>query len=524
MTMHDPTAAATANETPTHAPSPPAATASPESDASTPRTLQLQPAGFPLRSQSLTQHRAPLRTHSRSASAASGHRKRLSLSFPILPPATATPRSIHQSPFTASPVSASPVSSPPPYQRGSIAAAADVSPADSAAFLTALASQERRVLELREELGKAESELGRLKKQWAVHEASRKRHELSSSLNSAFITGEAGAAGLTSPTSREEYQLRRKATLSSAQTAGGPPRKILPSQRHQRTLSLVSSHPPKPAPPPTSAPAVHPPKRPVSGSFAVPMVPQPSTPVANPRPLSLTSDPKRHSQDALLRVAEGFKEGLWTFIQDIREATVGDDINTSPQSAPAPAPVSRTNSMRRTSSGTSVSSLGRAAGKKPAHKPAPKESSLIDFDHWEDHAEPASASTSTSNRWSTSTTLSDAPSFGVATPPSRASTPRTSTSSAASFYKTPADYTNGGGTESPLWTTAMQLKKSANAFMSQVERSLEIAIPSAVTGADVDVEAQMQVQAGAGTAYKSADRAVGVVRTRSRKGSPVKRD
>lgn len=70
----------------------------------------------------------------------------------------------------------------------------------------------------------------------------------------------------------------------------------------------------------------------------------------------------------------------------------------------------------------------------------------------------------------------------------------------------------------------MQLKKSANAFMSQVERSLEIAIPSAVTGADVDVEAQMQVQAGAGTAYKSADRAVGVVRTRSRKGSPVKRD
>lgn len=49
---------------------------------------------------------------------------------------------------------------------------------DSNTFLTALASQERRVLELKEELHKAETELEKLKRQWTTHEAARKRNEL----------------------------------------------------------------------------------------------------------------------------------------------------------------------------------------------------------------------------------------------------------------------------------------------------------------------------------------------------------
>ncbi|EHY54937.1 hypothetical protein HRR83_005804 [Exophiala dermatitidis] len=48
----------------------------------------------------------------------------------------------------------------------------------SADFLTLLAAQERRVLELREELQKAEADLLGLKKQWASYEANKKREEV----------------------------------------------------------------------------------------------------------------------------------------------------------------------------------------------------------------------------------------------------------------------------------------------------------------------------------------------------------
>jgi septal ring factor EnvC (AmiA/AmiB activator) len=51
-------------------------------------------------------------------------------------------------------------------------------PNDSNGFLVALAGQERRVLELKEELQKAEDELKRLKKQWAHHEAHKKKAEI----------------------------------------------------------------------------------------------------------------------------------------------------------------------------------------------------------------------------------------------------------------------------------------------------------------------------------------------------------
>ena len=49
---------------------------------------------------------------------------------------------------------------------------------DSNAFLTALAAQERRVLELKEELQKAEVELHNLKRRWASQEAAKKKNEL----------------------------------------------------------------------------------------------------------------------------------------------------------------------------------------------------------------------------------------------------------------------------------------------------------------------------------------------------------
>ena len=54
--------------------------------------------------------------------------------------------------------------------------ASPTGPTDSS-FLTALAAQERRVLELREELLRAEQALKKLKSDWSAHEAQKKRHD-----------------------------------------------------------------------------------------------------------------------------------------------------------------------------------------------------------------------------------------------------------------------------------------------------------------------------------------------------------
>ena len=45
-------------------------------------------------------------------------------------------------------------------------------------FLTAIAAQERRVLELKEELQRAETELKKLKKSWANHEVYKKKNDV----------------------------------------------------------------------------------------------------------------------------------------------------------------------------------------------------------------------------------------------------------------------------------------------------------------------------------------------------------
>ena len=89
--------------------------------------------------------------------------KRFSLTFPIQ--ANTTPMSSAPSPVL--PYTPCVIDTPPTAPGG---------PNDSA-FLTALAAHERRVLELREELAKAEQELRRLKQTWAAHEAHKKRHD-----------------------------------------------------------------------------------------------------------------------------------------------------------------------------------------------------------------------------------------------------------------------------------------------------------------------------------------------------------
>src|SRR3954447_17636338 len=100
----------------------------------------------------------PLAKHSRALSYTPRRPNRLSLSFPV---AASTDSNDSARP---TPTSSNTSSFPPTPAEVSIA-----SPNDPNGFLVSLASQERKVLELKEELQKAEAELETLKRRWATH-------------------------------------------------------------------------------------------------------------------------------------------------------------------------------------------------------------------------------------------------------------------------------------------------------------------------------------------------------------------
>ncbi|KAL0640031.1 hypothetical protein Q9L58_000859 [Maublancomyces gigas] len=404
-----------------------------------------------------------LRSHARSSapvpssSPRTQTRKRLSLSFPILPANS-----------NLSPRNVSPASSPAYSPSTSIIDISQLTPDDPMAFLTALAAQERRVLELKEELGKAETELGRLKRQWAVHEATKKLHGITPSgterlrpLNTSIAAEDRGN-GISSPT-REQYQAR-KATLNSLN--GTSNRKVLPSQRHQRTLSLLATNNTnrdrdtyrQPFPQPVGLDEEsstlmkgHTFASPSSSHSASSSISSQST--RPPRPQSLndvsSSATKRNSQDVLIRtgkqIAEDFKEGLWTFIEDLRQATVGDEAISSSVNATGirASPHGNATGMVRSSSKTSTRSNSSTAGKAPKEPKEPKEESLIDFgDSDNDTLSPSRIEeeslldpSPTPARWSSSSTALSSASHStvMSLPTSCSSTPRTSTRFASFF-------------------------------------------------------------------------------------------
>lgn len=426
-------------------------TRNPSCGTTTPENLPRADQASLQRARSLNSGTSSLRSHVRSSAPVLSPRpwtqthKRLSLSFPILP------ANSNLSPRNASP--ASPAYSP----SSSITDISQLTPDDPMAFLTALAAQERRVLELKEELGKAETELGRLKRQWAVHEATKKLHGITPSgterlrpLNTSIAAEDRGG-GILSPT-REQYQAR-KATLSSLN--GTSNRKVLPSQRHQRTLSLLATNNtnrdrdtyrqpfPQPVGLDEESSGFHP--APMKGhTFASPSSSHSASSSVSsqytrpPRPQSLTdiSSSTRNSQDVLIRtgkqMAEDFKEGLWTFIEDLRQATVGDEAISSSVNATGirASPHGGTTGMVRSSSKTSTRSNSSTPGKA-----LKKEESLIDFgDSDNDTSTPGrieeeSLLGDSPARWSTPSTAPSSHSRSVvmSPPTSCSSTPRTST-------------------------------------------------------------------------------------------------
>ncbi|KAF2203804.1 hypothetical protein GQ43DRAFT_366003 [Delitschia confertaspora ATCC 74209] len=251
--------------------------------------------------------------------------KRLSLQFPIQPAAGSassprmSPRSRPQS-WVSTPLSPEMIPSP-----------------TESNFLAVIAAQERRVLELKEELVKAEEDLKMLKKHWVSQEAVRKRNDMRKvtqlqPLNTPLANlphndddGDGSALWM------QREMERRKALLASTKTSQ---RKVFSGSRHMRTLSLLSPDkaqaPSFPQPSDTRDLKDDEPRR-SSLSRASTSSSGFSSPIPNK-----TNDDRYDlgglpsiQRDAIIRtgkqLATDFKDGLFTFIEDIRQATVGDE-------------------------------------------------------------------------------------------------------------------------------------------------------------------------------------------------------
>jgi hypothetical protein len=266
-------------------------------------------------------------SHSRSMSSADVVRqgKRLSLQFPIQPAAGSnspsfSPRSRPQS-WVATPA---PIPSPEA-----------VSPPEPN-ILAVVAAQERFVLELKEELAKAEDDLKMLKKHYATQEAIKQRNDIRKvtqlqPLNTTLANSTPNQDEEVSSTLWMQKEMeRRKALFNSTKTSQ---RKTFTGSRHLRTLSLLS--PESTYSPSFPQPADVGDDESTLGTMRPPPVPRSATSpdIHNHVPVNgekfEISGLNNAQRDALLRtgkqMATDFKDGLFNFIEDIRQATVGED-------------------------------------------------------------------------------------------------------------------------------------------------------------------------------------------------------
>ncbi|KAI0525475.1 hypothetical protein F5B22DRAFT_343520 [Xylaria bambusicola] len=243
----------------------------------------------------------------RSTSSASRNANRLSLTLPIAPPNS----------FSSRPT---PTSSMPPTPVDTLTLN---SPVDSEDFIVAIAAQERRVLELREELARAEAGLKKLQRQWTISEACKKRPPNTTAEPRRAL---APAASLRdgpaeSPASKRHSELERRKAILLAQSQGASrqPRRTVIRGGHTRTLSLLS------------------PTKSVSGmsmhegqngeqspeSF---IIPSPTPPIRQVNKRATWAPPRSTQQPTgVKQLANDFKQGLWTFVEDLRQAAVGDE-------------------------------------------------------------------------------------------------------------------------------------------------------------------------------------------------------
>ena len=290
--------------------------------------------------------------------------KRLSLQFPIQPAAGSSspvfsPRSRPQS-WVAAP-------SPLPSPEAQV-------PSPETNILAVLAAQERYVLELKEELSKAEEDLKTLKKHYALHEASKRRNDVRrvaqlQPLNTSLANVDAVHDDEDGGNSWMQREMeRRKALLSNTKSSQ---RKVFSGSRHLRTLSLLS-------PDRAYAPSFPQPVEAYSEESVVkrsiPPARSSTSSEVSRQLIDVTSNDRNDSgglpniqRDNILRtgkqLASDFSNGLFTFIEDIRQATVGDEavngaveVSGPVQSRDPSAKVIRNTSASRPSLNRSASS------------------------------------------------------------------------------------------------------------------------------------------------------------------------
>ena len=202
-------------------------------------------------------------------------------------------------------------------------------------FLTALAAQERRVLELKEELEKAETDLTKLKKQWAIHEVTKKRNE---------IRHAEPLRPLKSPTKDASFPIQPSANKD----AGGgkrlsirtrqPQRRVFSGGRHTRTLSLLSpislaNRENLPVPISEHVDSKKSSDMPKTAMPRISTTPVSRNPQQQPQQQSQQQEGTKEDLVHTGRQLVGdLKDGLFNFFEDLRQATVGDEALTAGRS------------------------------------------------------------------------------------------------------------------------------------------------------------------------------------------------
>lgn len=220
---------------------------------------------------------------------------------------------------------------------------------DTSTFLTALAAQERRVLELREELEKEERNLSKLKKQWSSHEFTKKdefrRQEPLQQLKTAYrtssktvMTPDDGiiSSNLLNHRLSVNSVVRRRSSVDGKKrplrqnSVRQMKRKVFAGSRHIKALSLLSA---------TDDPntfANRAPCEPTNQAGHVDwtnVLSKDRSPVANTQRPFVHSDacyvrkgqPKEVFIETGKQLVGDLREGLWTFFEDLRQATIGEE-------------------------------------------------------------------------------------------------------------------------------------------------------------------------------------------------------
>ncbi|CAG9954217.1 unnamed protein product [Clonostachys rosea f. rosea IK726] len=278
----------------------------------------------------------------RATSFASRNANRLSLTLPIAHPSS--------DPSRPTPALSSNASIPPTP----LGTPAPATPASANDFIIAVAAQERRVLELKEELARAESDLALLKKQWASQESHSRKADSKRGIHARpapttpVLDDEASG-----PRTSMESDLRRSMLLQTQNTPGSNRRRVLRGG-HARTLSLLS-------PLKTDAGlGLH--GEPDQDGFRQPFrFPPPERMVAQPpvtpnlSKRSSWQPQTQLSQTNVPGLVEDFRLGLKAFVEDIRQITVGDEPITGQSSrynvvSPAKASPSGQDTIRASNS------------------------------------------------------------------------------------------------------------------------------------------------------------------------------